>query len=175
MSLLQIAGSVMIISAVLAATTKKAQGTVSPRNVILGILLGLGGSLGSAVGIVMIKPLLERSPLLWVSEIRLIGGIASLALVFLLHPRRKDILMSLHSRQSWGYTLCASFTGTYVSMLLWLAGMKYAQASVASALNQTANIFVFILATLFLREPANLQRIIGIILGVSGAMLVTFG
>jgi len=60
-------------------------------------------------------------------------------------------------------------------MVLWLAGMKYTLASIASALNQTSNIFVFTFAALLLREPINLQRVIGILLGVSGALLVTFG
>jgi drug/metabolite transporter (DMT)-like permease len=52
--------------------------------------------------------------------------------------------------------------------------MKFTQASVAAALNQTSNIFVFMLAGMLLHEPINLPRTIGIVLGVSGAYLVTF-
>ncbi|MBU1707543.1 DMT family transporter, partial [bacterium] len=74
-----------------------------------------------------------------------------------------------------GYTLSGSFMGAYLSMILWLGGMKYAQASIAAVLNQTSNIFLFIFAALLLKEPINLQRIVAILLGVAGAVLVTVG
>lgn len=175
MSALQIFGAAMIVSAVLTAISKKGKGSISRHNLFWGILLGVIASGATAVGIVMIKGLLERSPILWVTEIRLFGGIVVLLLFLLCHPDRRRIMLSLHSRQSWGYTLSGSFAGAYLSMILWLAGMKYTQASIASALNQTANIFVFIFAAILLREPVNLQRAIGITLGVAGALLVTFG
>jgi drug/metabolite transporter (DMT)-like permease len=60
-------------------------------------------------------------------------------------------------------------------MLVWLAGMKYTQVSIASALNQTSNVFVFILAAMLLKEPVNLIRIVAIILGFAGAVIVSFG
>jgi drug/metabolite transporter (DMT)-like permease len=174
MTVFQIVGAVMIISAVLTAISKKGKGNISRRNLFWGILLGVIAHGASAVGIVMIKTLLERSPLLWVTEIRLFGGIVALLIVFLLHPQRRNIWNSIHSRQSWGYTISGSFMGAYLAMILWLAGMKYAQASIAAALNQTSNVFVFIFAWLFLRETINLRRVIGIILGISGVLLVTF-
>jgi drug/metabolite transporter (DMT)-like permease len=54
-------------------------------------------------------------------------------------------------------------------------GMKYTQASIAAALNQSNNVFIFILAALFLKEPINQQRLVGIILAVTGSFLVIFG
>ena len=71
--------------------------------------------------------------------------------------------------------ITASFVGAYLAMFFWLAGMKFTQVSIAAALNQTSNIFVFIFAALFLREPITSRRTIGIILAVSGALLVYFG
>jgi len=171
----QVIGSVLIISAVLVATTKKGKGNVSNRDLIIGISLGVIASLVSAMSIVMIKTLLERSPVVWVTQVRLTGGIGLLTLILLFHPKRGRILSSLRSPGSWGYTLSGSFMGAYMAMLLWLAGMKYTKASIASVLNQTSNIFVFVFAAWLLREPINLQRMIGIILGVGGAILVTFG
>jgi drug/metabolite transporter (DMT)-like permease len=53
--------------------------------------------------------------------------------------------------------------------------MKYTQASQASALNQTSNVFVFIFAWIFLKEKMTVQRVIGIGLAFIGVYLVTFG
>ena len=64
--------------------------------------------------------------------------------------------------------------GGYLAMMLWLGGMKYTQASVAAALNQTTNVFLFILAGWVLKEAITRQRAVGIVLGVGGAFLVTF-
>ena len=175
MTALQILGAAMIVSAVLTATTKKGKGDLSRHNLFWGIFWGVVATGASAVGIVMIKSLLERSPLLWVTEIRLLGGIATLIVVLMLYPNRRRLIESLYNAGHKGYTISSSFIGAYLAMVLWLAGMKYTQASIASALNQTSNIFVFIFAALLLREPINFQRVIGILLGVSGALLVTFG
>lgn len=128
---------------------------------------------GMAVGIVMIKPLLERSPLLWVTEVRLVASIAVLGIVLLVHPSRRAIVGSTFSSRGWVYTVSGSLMGAYLAMVLWLGGMKYTQASIAAALNQTSNIFVFVFAALLLREPINVQRVVAIVFAVAGAMLVT--
>lgn len=71
--------------------------------------------------------------------------------------------------------LPGSFLGAYLSMVIWMGGMKYTQASIASALNQTSNVFIFILAALLLKEPVNLIRMIAIILAFAGVVIVTLG
>ncbi len=174
-SLIQVVGVVLVISAVLAATHKKGRGKVSRRDFFIGLLYGVMGMATMAVGIVMIKPLLNQSPLLWATEVRLVGGLIILLLVFLFHPQRKRIAVSAISSKGWLYTLSGSFLGAYVAMILWLAGMKYTQASTAAALNQTSNIFIFIFAALFLREPLNIIKCVSIALAVIGVLLITFG
>jgi drug/metabolite transporter (DMT)-like permease len=172
---IQIIGVVMIISAVLTITRADKSGHINRRNLLLGILWGALAMFTMAIGIVMIKPLLNRSPLLPLSEIRLIGGGLILAVVFLFHPQRKTIATPHLTRRGWTYLLIGSFLGAYCALLLWLAGMKYTQASIAAALNQTSNIFIFIFAALFLKEPITRRKVVGIILGVAGAFIVTFG
>ena len=175
MTFLQILGAAMIVSAVLTATSRKGKGNLSRHDLFWGVLLGVIATAASAVGIVMIKTLLERSPLLWATEFRLFGGIAVLLVVLAFHSKRRQLLSSLLAANSKGYTVSGSIMGAYFSMILWLAGMKYTQASIASALNQTSNIFVFIFAAFLLKEQINTQRVIGIFLGVIGVLLVTFG
>ena len=165
----------MIVSAVLTTAQRKSRGKIQPRDLLLGIIFGVVAMACMAVGIVMIKPLLNRSPLLWATEVRLWGGVFILGPLIILHPQRQQIVTSVFSAKSWGYTITGSFLGAYVAMILWLTGFKYTQASTASALNQTSNIFLFIFAALFLKEMINYQRIIALILGVAGAFIVTFG
>jgi len=173
MTAFQFFGAGLIVFGVLLAGVEKPKTGLTRKNLWLGIFFGILALAGTAVGIVMIKRLLERSPLLWVTEIRLMASIVTLLLILLLHPARRTIVGSLSPSHGWGYTLSGSFVGAYLSMVFWLGGMKYTQASIAAALNQTTNIFVFILAALLLKEPVNRQRVAAILLAVGGALLVT--
>ncbi len=175
MSFLQIFGVLLIISAVLGISGIKETKYISRRDLILGVSLGVLAMATMAVGIVMIKPLLNRSPLLWATEVRLFGGIVGLALFLLFHPRGKQMVEPLFSLRNWQYMVPGSVVGAYLAMVIWLGGMKYTQTSIASALNQTSNVFVFILAAILLREPVTPIRVLAIILAFSGAFIVSFG
>lgn len=175
LSVFQVLGVLMIVSAVLTGSQAKGIGSVSRRNLVLGIVIGVAGLAIMVVGLVIVKPLLERSPLLWATEIRLFGGCIVLAVILIVYPKRREVIRSLITSGRWGYTVSGSFLGAYLSMITWLAGMKFTTVSVASALNQTSNIFVFIFAAVFLREAVNLRRIIGICLAIAGSLIVMFG
>lgn len=171
----QFAGVSVIIIAVLTATKVKAQSGISRRQVVSGITIGTFSLLLMAVGIVIVKPLLDRSPLLWITEVRLIGGCAVLGVVLLFHRQRRTIVKSLSGSKGWKYTLWGSFFGAYLAMILWLGGMKFTQVSVSSALNQTSNVFIFVFAALFLKEQVTTLKVIGILLALTGVFLVMFG
>ena len=171
---LQLLGVLLIISAILIATLRQRVAEITPRRIVAGIVYGFIASAAMAIGVVLMKPLLGLYPVIWVAEIRLLGGMVVLLLVLLLHGRRKNIINSLISTRNWRYTLAGSFFGAYLAMLIWIAGIKYTQASIASALNQTSTIFIFIFAGLILKEPITLRRALGIILAFTGAFLVSF-
>jgi drug/metabolite transporter (DMT)-like permease len=174
LSFWQFVGVFLIVSAIFAATYEKSEQKISRHNLIWGCIWGVLAVAAMSVAIVIVKPLLETSPLIWVTELRLISGVVVLVIALLFHPSKKTIISSFTSGRGWIYTLLGSFFGAYVSMMLWLAGMKYAQASVASALNQTSNILIFVFAAIFLKEPIDFKRTAAIILAFIGAFLVTF-
>ena len=169
---LQVVGTVMIISAVLTAVRIKGSPNLKRKDLIWGVFWGVMAMATMAVGIVMIKPILDKTALLWVTQIRLIGGILVLLVILGFTPKRWEYLATLKFDKGKIYTWTGSFIGAYLAMILWITGMKFTQASTAAALNQTSNIFVFILAALFLKERITWQRGIGIILGVTGAVMV---
>ncbi|MCK4858812.1 MAG: DMT family transporter [candidate division Zixibacteria bacterium] len=175
LTMLQLVGAFLIVTAVLTGVSRKGLRTVGRRNLFLGMLFGLIAVVANAVGIVMIKPLLDRSPLFWVTEVRLLAGVISLVAILFFFPQRKTIMSSLLAVRSWKYTIAGSFFGAYLAMVLWLGGMKFTQASIAAALNQTSNLFIFIFAALILKERIDLKRTVAIILAVGGAILVSFG
>lgn len=175
LSLWQIAGALLIIMAVFEATHIKHADHVARSRMWMGVLWGALAMAANAVGIVIVKPILETGSLLWVTEIRLLGGIAILLVMLALNRNRVPILKSLMIERGWGWVLSGSFTGAYLAMIVWLAGMKYTQASQAAALNQTSNVFVFVFAWIFLKERMTKQRVIGIGLAIIGVYLVTFG
>jgi drug/metabolite transporter (DMT)-like permease len=175
LSIAQMIGIVIIISAVLTISKADNGKIITRHDLVSGIALGILAMATMAVGVVIVKPILDRSPLLWLTEVRLIGGAIILVIVLLFHPGRRRIISPRMDRRSWAYTIWGSFIGAYMAMILWLAGMKYTKASIAAALNQTANIFIFIFAALILKEPITPRRLAGIALGVSGAFIVMFG
>jgi len=175
LSLLQIAGILLILAAVLSGSSRPEKIGCGRTNWIKGIVYAVAGIAAMAIGIVMVKPILEQAPLLWVVEVRLLGGLAALALILAFHPNRKPIISSLFIKKGWVYIISGSVLGVYFSFLAWMAGMKYTQASIAAPLNQTANLFIFIFAALFLHERLTARRIIGILIGLAGVLLMTWG
>jgi len=175
LTLLQIFGATLIIFAVLIATSEREVRPIDKSRLLSGVLLGVLASAAAAVGVIIMKPVLEQSPLLWATQIRLFGGMVALVAIIAFHPQRKILMHSLTRTKSWKYTISGSVVGAYIAMVVWLGGMKFAQASVASALNQTSTIFIFIFAGIFLKEPMDIKRTIGIILAFTGSFLVSFG
>jgi drug/metabolite transporter (DMT)-like permease len=55
-----------------------------------------------------------------------------------------------------------------------MAGMKYAQASEASVLNQMNTIFIFVLGIIFLKEKLTPKKTLAFILAATGVVLVVF-
>jgi drug/metabolite transporter (DMT)-like permease len=175
LSLLQILGVILILSALLSTTQIKLPENLSRKGLLIGILWGVLSAAATAIGVVLIKPMLGKTPLLWATEIRLLAGFFSLLLITLFLPARKRIIASLFTTKGLGYTIGGTLVGTYIALVVWLGGMKYTQASIAAPLNQISNIFVFILAAMILKDPINLIRILAIIVAFGGALLVFLG
>jgi len=171
----QLFGVFLIILAVVVVTRRQGRISIPRHDLFRGIGFGMLCIFSSAIGVVLFKPLLNRAPFLWIIEMRLVAGGLGTGIFLLFLPDKQRIMKSLLTVGNWCYMLPASFLGAYLSMVIWIGGMKYTQASIASALNQTTNVFVFLLAVLFLKEPVNLIRVVAIVLAFAGALLVTFG
>ncbi len=165
---LQIVGFVLVSAGVLLVTRRKSEKVLDARQLRAGVLYGAAAVILMAVAIVMVKRVLEGQPLLWVVALRLFGGTIGLATAFFW--RREPLLPSDPSLPPlrWSILVTGALLGQYVSMMLWLAGYKYTQASVAAILNETSSIFIVLLAWLFLREGLGVRKLVGVACTISG-------
>jgi drug/metabolite transporter (DMT)-like permease len=128
-----------------------------------------------AFGIVLAKPVLNDSPVLWATTVRQVASLVAM-LPFALHrSRRREVLDAFRPAKAWKYSLPGTVLGSYLALILWIAGMKYTQAGAAAILNQTSTILVLLLASLFLREPFTGRKVLAAVLAVAGILMVTLG
>ncbi|MEA3476049.1 MAG: DMT family transporter [Candidatus Cloacimonadota bacterium] len=175
LSYTQLLGALMIISAILISSLRLPNHSIPRKNLILGILLGSLSIALMAVSIVMIKPLLNRAPILWVTMIRLVVAAIVMSIIALFHPRRKELFSAFRPSKNWKYMLPGAILGNYFAMFTWMGGIKFTYASIAAAINQTSVIFVLIFAAIFLKEKFTLRKFIGMIMAFSGVVMVTLG
>ena len=165
------AGAALVIAAIGAGSYSRTPMARPQREILIGLGAGALAVCLLAGSIIMVKPLLTQTSVLWASFIRLLAGVTGLVVVSVIHPERHIILGVLKPSQAWQMALPAAIVGNYLAMLAWLAGFKYTLVSVAAILNQLSTIFTFILAAVFLKEAITLPRLIAIVLAVSGALL----
>ena len=120
-----------------------------------------------AVSVVMVKRVLEAQPLLWATGLRMVGALAGMAAIAALRGEFRQ-LAPLTVGMPWGRLAFAAFIGQFLAMVLWLAGYKFTQASVAAILNETASVFILILAAIWLKEPLTRRSVLGVGLTLSG-------
>ena len=81
-------------------------------------------------------------------------------------------LMAIAAGMPWRRLALAAFVGQFLAMILWLAGYKYTQASVAAILNETASVFILLLAALWLKEPPTRRGLAGVALTLTGVVVM---
>lgn len=125
-----------------------------------------------ALGITIAKPVLDHSPVLWATAVRLAGGMAALILLSVVSPRHRGFWKTLRPSRAWKISIPGAVLGAYLAMIVWIAGMKYTQASTASILNQTSAVFVLPVAALVLKESITARKMGAVAAAIAGVALV---
>jgi len=172
MNPIQSAGVAFIILGVFLITLRKGDAQIPRPALFAGIGAGILAMFFSAAGIVLMKPVLGHVSLVWASFVRLATGAVFVGLYIALKPGRRETLRPLRSSKNLGVLIPASLLASYLSLLVWMGGMKFTQASIAATLNQMSAVFVFILAAVFLKERVTPLKLAAVILAFAGAVLV---
>jgi len=165
-------GILLVISGVLMVTWKVKYSTLDATDIRKGAIYGVAAIFMMALGIVMVKEILEARPLLWTMELRLAGGVVGMVFYMFLKGQWQSVKSNFQKPQPWLPIIGTSFLAAYLCLILWLAGYKLIDASVASILNQTNVVFILVLAWLMLGEKITRRKLAGILLTVGGVLIM---
>jgi drug/metabolite transporter (DMT)-like permease len=165
-------GLVLVMSGVLLVTWRRHRSVVDASDVKRGVMYGVGAVFMMAVGVVMVKEILETGSFLWTVELRMVGGVGGMLLYMLVRGKWQSVKRNFSQPQPWGTVMFASFMGAYFALILWLAGYKLIDASVASVLNETNVAFIVLLAWIMLGERINRRKLAGLALTTGGVIVM---
>lgn len=164
----QIAGFALVSLGVwLAAWPRRGAAGPAPAHRLRGVGLALLAVILMAVSIVMVKRVLEAQPLLWVTGLRMLGALVGMVVIAVVRGETRHLSPPTVG-MPWGRLALAAFVGQFLAMVLWLAGYKFTQASVAAILNETASVFILLLAWAWLKEPIARRALAGVGLTLAG-------
>lgn len=165
-------GFILVMSGVLMVTWRSHRSVVDTAEVKKGVIYGVGAVFMMAAGVVMVKEILENRSFLWTVELRMVGGAVGMLIYILVSSQWQSVKRNFSQPQPWVTVTFASFLGAYLALILWLAGYKLIDASVASVLNETNVAFIVFLAWLMLGEQINRRKLAGLALTLGGVIVI---
>lgn len=168
----QALGAGLVVLAVLVASLKIEENHIPPRQLLAGLGVGAMAMALMGISIVMMKPALEKTSAIWVTEVRLLTALVVLWGMILFSKNRQREISSLFDRENWRHAFPGTILGNFLAMTIWVAAFKLTDLTSAAILNQTNTIFLVILASIWLKEPFTPRRFFAAILAFAGSILV---
>jgi drug/metabolite transporter (DMT)-like permease len=169
-----VAGGVLIVGSVVLSSQRQFGIPIAGRQFWTGCALGAGAMATVAFAIVLVKPVLGAYPLIWISTVRMAGGLLALLLVLPFHSDRGSVAKAFRPQTAWKWMAGGTFFGTYLSLVTWLAGFKYSLAGTAAVLNQTSTVFIVVFAAIFLKEPMTRTKLLAVAVAFAGAAIILY-
>ena len=143
----------------------------SGRELVRGVLEGLGAALGQAIGLVLVRAVMvdlpEGSSYLPICALRLLP--AAFVLFLMVWRSEPRALRDAHAFAQAGLP---SFVGTFLGIAFMVLGLSLTKAGIVGALTATTPIWLVIISFLFLRVRFGTATLTGVIVGVLGTVLL---
>jgi drug/metabolite transporter (DMT)-like permease len=138
---------------------------------VWGILLGLGGALGQAAGLVLSKHAMQGYDAFASAQIRVIAGIAGFLILFAITHRWNEARKSLSDRKAMGQLSLGAFFGPFLGVSFSLLSVQLTSTGIASTIMAMVPILIIPPSVILFKEKVNLKEILGAMLAVGGVAL----
>lgn len=178
MSLVNLIGCIIVFFGVVVAIAygnsrdKNHRWELVEGNLYLGVIFGIGAALCQAIGLVMMKPILNMGadPIASASLRTLISCIF-LAFTFFLNYEIFNTKTSLNLKII-GQSILSGFLGMALGMSLLLIALQHADAGIVATLSSTSPIMILFLIWLVTKKMPTTGAWIGTVLAIIGSGLI---
>jgi drug/metabolite transporter (DMT)-like permease len=137
-----------------------------------GVLLGLGGAVGQALGLVLSKYGMGSYDAFAATQIRVLAGIVGFVVVFTAIGWWPRVRAALSDRRAMVGTGIGSFFGPFLGVSLSLVAVKYAYAGVAATLMSLVPVLIIVPSVILFGEKVSRLAVLGALIAVTGSALL---
>lgn len=145
----------------------------SPRHYAIGVLCGIGGALGQALGLVLSKRGMTGDfPAVSASLIRLLVAAVVIWLLALIQGRVRSTIEGLRDEQARWAILGGSVAGPFIGMTLSLLAVQLTHVGIASTLMSLSPVILLPLVHWIFEEHISPRAIAGTMVAIVGVAMI---
>jgi drug/metabolite transporter (DMT)-like permease len=171
----KIAGILVTVSGIMLVVLKK-RGTSSAtmgKRYAIGILCGIGGAFGQAIGLVVAKRgLAGNFSGLSATLIRVLIAMLVIWIFTLLIGQAKNTVVKLKNGKAVLAIAAGAFAGPFLGIWLSMIAIKFSYIGVASTLMALPPVFLLPLSYWFFREKPAMLSVVGTIIAIIGSAII---
>jgi drug/metabolite transporter (DMT)-like permease len=169
-------GSGVVLAGVMIVLSRDDSRSGRPAvGIAAGVALGVVSAFGQGSGVVVAKAGMAVLPILPATLLRLTIGAGGLAAVGAVTGSLGRAAAAVRDRRGLPRLALASFFGTYLAMLLMMAGIAWAQASIAAVLLATPPVFGLVVESVLERRLPSTRGVLGTAVAIAGVALLVAG
>jgi drug/metabolite transporter (DMT)-like permease len=143
------------------------------RHYGLGVLLGLGGALGQALGLVIAKHgLIGDFPSLSATLIRMVVASGVIWLLALARRQVAETWHALREQKAWWLLIGGALSGPFIGVWLSMVAVQNAQVGIASTLMALSPIILIPLDRWVFHEQVSSRSVVGTVLALAGTAII---
>lgn len=145
---------------------------VHQRPPVSGVLLGIGGAAGQAVGLVLSKYGMADYDAFAATQIRVIAGLAGFVLLFTVIRRWHRVAAAVRDRRAMVAITIGAFFGPFLGVSLSLIAVHHALSGVAATIMSLVPVLILAPSALVYREHISLRAALGSVVAVTGTAVL---
>jgi len=174
LSLVKLIGIVTTLTGLIMVVLNKHEMTsLSKKTFAFGVLCGLGGAFGQAIGLILAKKgLVNNFPGLSATVIRVFIATIVIWLITLISGRAKNTINKIMNKKIILTIAAGAFFGPFLGIWMSMVAVKWAYIGIASTIMALPPIILLPVSHFIFKEKATWKSIVGTCIAVAGTAII---
>lgn len=161
-------GMTITLAGITLVVLRKPGKKINLRYSTKGILFGIGGAIGQAVGLVFSKIGMQQSDPFSSSQIRVIAGSVGFLILITVLRKWKKVIPAFTNSRNLGFISIGSFFGPFLGVSFSLMAVKFTSTGIASTIMALTPVLLIPPAVFLLKEKVTFRDLAGSLIAVGG-------